>query len=180
MFITSLLSGFVVPVQLLFTHFAVSLVVFSSVTSIVVGSEGYTCTEDLFRFRLAPRLSGCLIVSIVTFKDQFIYFFILSKKNTVYADVSSSFLNQCFNCLKSSFSKSFAFSNAILRPALAFTIAFLASSLEYLSLYFAESSRAVHAVVDNVPAAKARSRPSWAVLIVSQILFRPSCLMWRL
>ena len=72
MFITSLLSGFVVPVQLLFIHFAVSLVVISSVTSIIVGSEGYICVEDLFRFRMAPRLSGRLIISMVTFKDLFI------------------------------------------------------------------------------------------------------------
>ena len=140
MLIASLVSVLVVLSQLSFTHFSVSFVLVSSVTSSVVGSVGYACTEDLFRFRLAPRLSGCLIVSRVTLKDLFIYFFILSKNITVFTDISSSFSNHCFTCLKSSFSKLLTFSNALLSPALAPIIAFLASSLVYLSLYLDESS----------------------------------------
>ena len=96
---------------------------------------------------LAPKLSGCLIVSVVTFKDLLISFLIRSKNMTVLADTSSSFFSQCFNILNFSFSRLLAISSALFNPALASHIAFAASSLEYFSLYLIESSRAMHAVV---------------------------------
>ena len=43
-------------------------------------------------FLLAPRLPGCLIVSVVTFNDLLISFLTLSKNMIVLADVSSSYL----------------------------------------------------------------------------------------